>query len=234
MTIKYQTFTEPYYHLIIDDFLTPRYAKQVLEEAIELEPFYEQATVFSETGHDDDCDACKKDSAHSRTTQRDNKVIFLDKLYKNKRGSSVILSALQESVLDDHNGLRPYLVDQPGLLPIIDHINSTESILSRYGMCDFYGWHRDPLPEKEEERILTVIYYFNKEPATFTGGELLLGRPDNYKTIVPKHNRLVMFESRTFHSVNTVELVGDFDQGRFSINYWLGFNGSNQFKGVRI
>jgi len=219
-------YEEPVPHLIVDEFLEPRQAKKCLEEVITLEPHYKDAEILHHTHlkDDDDCEDCKKDRVYLTNTIRDNKILYLDEYYKDKRNESNLLRSLMDTTYETY--FLPVINQLPYLFPIIENVNSTESILSSYGKCDFYGWHKDTLPDREQ-RIITLIYYLNIEPPKFTGGELVFAGKNisDNKLITPKHNRAVFFESKRAHRVNNVQLVGDFKYHRFSINMWFGFNG---------
>lgn len=93
-----------------------------------------------------------------------------------------------------------------------------------------YTAHIDTLTHAAREnhgsdRILSLIYYLNREPKGFSGGELALypifgaGRPD---LVEPHHNRLVAFPSFLQHAVEKVSVPGNsFADARFSINCWV-------------
>lgn len=225
--IKY--FEKPGPHIIIDNFFSNQNSKAILDEAIKLEPFYTQAMTIG-AGHTfDGCKQCEKIRKASKLAVRDNTIISLDHQYKNKRYESVILSSFGE-VLKDPNFIN-ILIDKPSTFALIDYVNTSESLLSRYGQCDFYKWHIDNTINREQ-RLITIIYYFNKEPEKFTGGELLFGAKstENYKIIKPKHNRLIIFPSDMLHSVNDVKFLdSDFGSARFSLNLWVGFNNVHKF-----
>ena len=119
-----------------------------------------------------------------------------------------------------------------GFFSLISQVNSSETQLSRYGKCEFYGIHKDNSIEIPQTRILTLVYYVNKEPAKFEGGDLIIynEKLDENLRIKPKHNRAILFESKTKHAVDTVKLNGDFADGRFSVNCWLGFENLLRFR----
>lgn len=233
MEIKY--FSEPTPHYIIDEFLTPRAADKILEECIDLEPFYEQAIIVGDhrdASHPDECQECKENKDKFRNMTRDNQTVVLDSLYENKRNQSVTLKYLHDKLLDVE--FTKAMESSESMFPMLNMINSSETMLSRYGKCDFYGWHTDSLTPNTESRIITISYYVNKEPLKFDGGNLMLLYSDGKKkkTIIPKHNRAVIFISNTAtHSVDYVNLTGKkWDEGRFSIQFWLGYNNNFKFR----
>ncbi len=230
MNIEY--FNEPSPHYVIDNFLTKRIAKLILKECIELQQSYEQAVITNDKTENIDpehCEDCKANQNLYRNGMRDNKVVYLDLHYKHRKRSASLLY-LEQAVTEF--GFMEFIKHSEGVFPYLNHTNTSESLVSRYGKCDFYGWHVDTLPDTYEYRTFTISYYVNKEPLKFKGGGLLLSNGDHktMKRIEPNHNRAVIFPSlSTVHSVEYVDLTGHkWEEGRFSIQHWLGFN--NKFK----
>jgi SM-20-related protein len=80
----------------------------------------------------------------------------------------------------------------------------------------------------QNNRVLTIVYYFNSEPKAYSGGELFFfsfeGSPTAPPTsvITPESDTLVCFEPETPHSVGIVSCEsGNFEDGRFSVNCWV-------------
>jgi len=95
----------------------------------------------------------------------------------------------------------------------------------------FFGVHTDAA-EKVPKRYLTYVYYFNRSPKGFTGGELRvyddllrnnkLARAETFQVIEPLHNRMVLFWSRVMHEVMPVRVPsGRFADARFTVNGWV-------------
>ena len=95
----------------------------------------------------------------------------------------------------------------------------------------FFGVHTDA-GRDVPKRYLTYVYYFNRMPKGFEGGELRvyddvlrngkLARADTYRTIEPRHNRVVFFWARTMHEVMPVRMPsGAFADARFTVNGWV-------------
>jgi Rps23 Pro-64 3,4-dihydroxylase Tpa1-like proline 4-hydroxylase len=96
----------------------------------------------------------------------------------------------------------------------------------------FFGVHTDADREKVPKRYLTYVYYFNRQPKAFSGGELRvyddvlrngkLARGETFQTIEPLHNRLVVFWARTMHEVMPVRMPSKhFADARFTVNGWV-------------
>jgi SM-20-related protein len=96
-----------------------------------------------------------------------------------------------------------------------------------------YGKERVPLGAKAgEDRVLSAVYYFYREPKGFTGGELRLyrfgARPKtgavaeaDYVDVEPIQNSVVAFPSWALHEVRPVRCPGDsFKDHRFALNCW--------------
>jgi Rps23 Pro-64 3,4-dihydroxylase Tpa1-like proline 4-hydroxylase len=77
---------------------------------------------------------------------------------------------------------------------------------------------------KDIHRMISLVYYFHREPKGFSGGELELhpvtgGEP---QVLEPRNNRLIAFPSFVPHEVRRVACPsGEFADSRFAINVWL-------------
>ena len=115
-----------------------------------------------------------------------------------------------------------------GLTPIAGPIIETDMAAHRDG-C-FFTRHVDTFTDatrkfSDTDRLLSAVYYFHRQPAGFSGGELAIapikggGAPH---LIAPLHDRLVVFPSFAPHAVLPVSVPGDaFSDARFSINCWI-------------
>lgn len=94
------------------------------------------------------------------------------------------------------------------------------------------GQVRKPAGEgKDEDRVISAVYYFHSEPKAFSGGALRLFRfgadpeeagPGDSVAFEPKQNSLVAFPSWAMHGVETVHCPsGRFADFRFGLNCWL-------------
>jgi hypothetical protein len=81
-------------------------------------------------------------------------------------------------------------------------------------------------------RAISYVYFFNKEPVAFTGGELRLFHgsavvapdhpPSRYTTIVPAQNQIVFFPSSLLHEVCPLNVPSKaFEDSRFTVNGWI-------------
>ncbi len=95
---------------------------------------------------------------------------------------------------------------------------------------DYFRMHRDR--EAEDTREVSFVYFFHREPRTFSGGELRLfdNEPihgaavptDRSQLISPRPDMLVVFPSRNEHEILPVRVPsGAFADSRFTINGWI-------------
>jgi hypothetical protein len=93
---------------------------------------------------------------------------------------------------------------------------SNRCFVSYYENSDYYKLHKD-------NAILTFLYWVNKEPKRFVGGDLTI--PEIGTDIEYKNNRLVVFPSHLLHSVSSVKMIDDNEPlsgyGRYCISYFM-------------
>ncbi|HEY9626670.1 MAG TPA: 2OG-Fe(II) oxygenase [Coleofasciculaceae cyanobacterium] len=111
-------------------------------------------------------------------------------------------------------------------------ISQIESQLTAHNDGHYYRVHNDNGSPDTASRELTYVYYFNREPKRFSGGELRIYdsriennffvRAESYKTIEPRNNSIVFFLSRYMHEVLPIRCPsGKFAASRFTINGWV-------------
>jgi SM-20-related protein len=113
--------------------------------------------------------------------------------------------------------------------------SSVEIEIVAHGDGAFYKRHIDLFTGEErrlqgEPRIITVVYYFHREPKAFTGGQLRLfpkmglKRADEEEThdIEPSQDKAVVFSSWVAHEVLKVACPSQrFEDSRFAVNCWI-------------
>jgi len=198
--------------LCIDDFLKADEADAILRESQDLRRVYMPARVF------DGPNATREDP-----TVRSNEVVYLDDVFRGAPERSDILRILKRRIWDDD--CRALWHDGYSLLDVINYATWHEIVLSRYGDSTFYGPHQDTRFDRITARLVTLVYYVNATPAGFDGGELTLWEGAERMALQPRHNRAIVFPSFVSHEVAPVRMTGSrWEDGRFSVNYWLGFN----------
>lgn len=106
-----------------------------------------------------------------------------------------------------------------------------ERQLTVHGPGDHFTLHTDAGSPDTDTRVISAVYYFNREPRRFSGGALRLfdtvdrgGIIDPVAThteIAPLDNRLVFFRSDAFHEVRPVDAEPlDFADQRFTVVFW--------------
>ena len=100
----------------------------------------------------------------------------------------------QSEFLGFTNGLKEYLNRSLYL-----GLNSYESHLAIYEQGDFYEKHLDAF-KNSKNRVVTTVYYLNKDFTSDDGGELIVYSEDNKEIakVTPEANTLVIFMSEKF------------------------------------
>jgi 2OG-Fe(II) oxygenase superfamily len=197
--------------LCIDEFLSDDSADRILQECLDLKRIYLPARVYDTTY------TTKVDP-----TYRKNEVIYLDDVFRDCPERSDTLTIIKKRIWDDdcrnlwHDGY--YIFD------VINYSTWQEAVISRYGSNEYYHKHQDTRRDHITFRLVTLVYYVHRTSARFSGGSLRLWHGSESIEIEPKHNRAVVFPSFMFHEVEEVQMSDDtWENGRFSINYWIGF-----------
>jgi SM-20-related protein len=216
----------PVFHIVIDDFLTASENKAILEHIVSLKEHY----VTSALG----------DSEEVNKNYRSNLNLHIDQFFSAPadaepeeviahRAKSPLLKMIDHFMQDEK--ILSMLDAAPAPFHVLRECNYWSTQVSRYGDKDHYHWHYDRIPW-DDTRIISFVYYVHTEPRKFSGGELTLtdgllwGEEVVGKTsesvIEPQNNRLVLFDSRNLHTVKKTKAPEEFEDGRFSINVWIG------------
>jgi Rps23 Pro-64 3,4-dihydroxylase Tpa1-like proline 4-hydroxylase len=138
--------------------------------------------------------------------------------------------ALVDPVVRRVRSLTPDVLPELRVQPITVGVLEAQVTASIDG--SFFGVHTDADRVKVPKRYLTYVYYFNRQPKGFSGGELRvyddvlrnnkLARSDTFQTVEPLHNRLVLFWARAMHEVMAVRIASRaFADARFTVNGWV-------------
>ncbi len=111
-------------------------------------------------------------------------------------------------------------------------IGQVESQMTAHNHGNYYKIHNDSGSPDSASRVLTYVYYYNREPKAFTGGELVIydSKIENgysvgaksHKIIQPTNNTIVFFPSHCMHEVLPVSCPTEyFADSRFTINGWV-------------
>ncbi len=96
----------------------------------------------------------------------------------------------------------------------------------------YFKAHTDAGANETWKRQYTYVYYFNREPKGFSGGELRiyddsirdgkLVATDSYQVVEPRHNTIVFFQAAVMHEVMPVRMPSrQFRDARFTVNGWI-------------
>lgn len=192
-------------HLVVDDFFNPNELQLVWRE---LDYLTSPNRMYP------------PDNQYSGTAMVDGKLLKqnmvapLMKIYNEPQYSDIFNSFKKiydeefNQIMDDMNNEFRYYSSSSHL--------SNRSFISYYENNDYYKLHKD-------NAILTFLYWVNKEPKSFTGGDLTI--PEIGVDVEYKNNRLVVFPSHLLHSVSPVEMIGDnkplSGYGRYCISYFM-------------
>lgn len=141
------------------------------------------------------------------------------------RASKVLFSfPLYEEILREK--VRSFLPHACSLLGITRINGNIEAQLTMHGDRHYYKVHNDNGHELTQNRVLTYVYYFHREPKAFKDGQLRIYQDSDLSTgfidIEPVNNSLVFFNSRQMHEVLPVSCPSkQFMDSRFTINGWV-------------
>lgn len=97
-------------------------------------------------------------------------------------------------------------------------IQSIEAHYACYNSGEFYKLHRDN-PQQKNHRVISSVFYLHADWQHDWGGQLRLqDKNQNWHTIQPTPNRMVLFQSDLLHEVLKAK------QQRLSITAWLRSN----------
>ena len=111
-------------------------------------------------------------------------------------------------------------------------VGDIEAQLTMHNDNNYYKLHNDSGSPDTATRFFTYVYYFNREPKAFSGGELQIYdskiennfyvAAETFRTVEPRNNSIVFFLSRYMHEVLPVSCPSKaFADSRFTINGWV-------------
>ena len=138
--------------------------------------------------------------------------------------------ALVQPVVERVRRVMPQILPALRVPPIT--VGTVEAQVTASVDGSFFGVHTDADYDKVPKRYLTYVYYFNRQPKGFSGGELRvyddmlrnnkLARAETFSIVEPRHNRIVFFWARTMHEVVRVQVPSRaFADARFTVNGWI-------------
>jgi hypothetical protein len=199
----------PRAHLVVDDFFTPSALRTIFREIASLDRHLEPGLV-RDVGHDGQ-------SVFFESSRRRNKAVWV-------HHPSKILRLFREHLWAP-SMLPWFLGAREPLFQIIPNCWSPNLQVSRYMTGDHYDFHED-----EGAGVnLTAIVFLAAKPEKVRGGNLTLAYGNEATTIRFRHNRLVIFPSKTLHRVTRVSVDStDPRDARISLQSWLAYGQTSE------
>ena len=192
-------------YAVIDSFLGTEQADQLLQFAIENENKFAPAHIASENT------SSALDNEARRAWEFGDRIGELGRAFK---------ESIYERVDDFLASVGLPMIESPEI----------ELSMAAHRDGGFFAEHIDTFTDaipsnRKSNRVLSAVYYFHREPAGFSGGQLaLLPMTGEAAPILvePVHDRLVLFPSFAPHEVLPISIPGDaFADARFSLNCWV-------------
>jgi 2OG-Fe(II) oxygenase superfamily len=204
----------PRAHLVVDDFFGAEALPVVFAELASVERSLRPGLV-REIGHDGQ-------SVFFESARRKNRALWLHEGSKSLR--------LFREALWSPRLVPVYEHARESLFQIIPQCMAPHLQVSRYMTGDHYDFHED-----EGAGVnLTAIVFLARDPKKIRGGDLVLSYDGEEKTIRFRHNRLVIFPSKTLHRVTPVKLDSDDPRdARTSLQCWLAYDSEPAKKRIR-
>lgn len=192
----------PRAHLVVDDFFSPAALEEIFREVRSLEKRMKPGLV-RDIGHDGQ-------SVFFENERRKNKAVWIHDPSKTLRRFRE--QFWSPTMLDQYANAR-----EP-LFQIIPNCRAPHLQVSAYMTGDHYDFHED-----EGAGVnLTSIVFLAARPEKVRGGDLVLSYGGEETTIRFRHNRLVVFPSKTLHRVTRVRVdSNDLHDARISLQCWL-------------
>lgn len=192
----------PRAHLVMDDFFSEQELETVFRELRALEPKLAPGLV-RDIGHDGQ-------SVFFAHPRRKNRAVWIHepsktlRLFRERLWSEPLVAGFEAA--------------REPLFQIIPACWAPHLQVSSYMTGDHYDFHED-----EGAGVnLTTIVFLASEPSRVRGGDLVLAYDGEETTIRFRHNRLVVFPSKTLHRVTRVRVDSDDPRhARISLQCWL-------------
>jgi Rps23 Pro-64 3,4-dihydroxylase Tpa1-like proline 4-hydroxylase len=130
------------------------------------------------------------------------------------------------------NRVRKAMPDVCEALQMKFEVGNVEAQLTAHNDGNYYKVHNDSGSPDTATRELTFVYYFYREPKSFSGGELVIYdskiennyyvKADSFQKVEPRNNSIVFFPSYYMHEVLPIHCPSQaFADSRFTINGWI-------------
>src|SRR5579859_286626 len=193
--------------VILDEFLAPQELEELTRFTLEHEADFSVSEVVSNVA-----DAGVVNDEHRRSR------VLLN------------LRQYQDLMLDRIKGVLPQVLQNLGMTEF--SISAAEVQVTASNDGDFFHFHSDNGSDPVASRHLTFVYFFQREPKQFEGGELRIHdarlegetyvSDGSYQTIIPQQNQIVFFPCELMHEITPVKCPSQrFADSRFTVNGWL-------------
>lgn len=190
--------------VVIDDFYSKESCEQIWHELIFLNDGSNKMRSADETGGGFHIIDGKK------VYSKNNIGTVLDAIYADKSISNI----LRETKTIYQTELVNALSKAHKFFKLITNVNQDSTKVHYFENGHYYKSHHDA-------SMITVIYYFFKEPKAFVGGDLIF---ENELTVECKNNRCLIFPSILTHEVQPVIISNKFKNqglGRYAISQFM-------------
>lgn len=194
----------PRAHLVMDDFFARPALEAIFDELPSVERRMKRGLV-RDIGHDGQ-------SVFFEHPRRRNRAVWI-------HDPSKTLRLFREQLWSEPMRAAYESAREP-LFQIIPNCSAPHLQVSRYMTGDHYDFHED-----EGAGVnLTAIVFLAAEPKKVHGGDLVLAYDGEETTIRFRHNRLVIFPSKTLHRVTRVRVDStETRHARISLQSWLTY-----------
>ena len=209
--MEFEFIYDPVQLIIIRDIFTKKENAEIFTEAIKNKNNFKLAVTTGNKENFRSNISLDYDILYNKDRIKSKLLTLIDRTFKNEKFTEVLSSFV---------------------FPInsLDVTNYHETEVSRYGdQGQQYKYHTD----YNGNRLITLVYYFHKEPKKYKGGEIqftrspisngkILDKNETPINITPENNMMVIFGSKVAHTVLPTKSPKTFDNGRFSVNIWIG------------
>lgn len=176
--------------VVLDEFLAPQELEELTRFTLEHEADFSASEVVSPVA-----DGGVLNYEHRRSR------VLMD------------LAHYQDLVLDRVKAVLPQVLQKLGMEEFT--ISGVEAQITASNDGDFFRFHSDNGSDRVASRHLTFVYFFQREPRQFEGGDLRIHdarlegdsyvSEGTYQTIVPQQNQMVFFPCELLHEITPVK-----------------------------
>lgn len=202
--MKLQEHDRPRAHLVVDDFFDAKALTTVMAEVAALERTKKlKPGLVRDIGHDGQSVFFPHERRQNRATWIHEGSRTL-RAFRERLWSAPFVSGFERA--------------REPLFQIIPNCWAPHLQVSSYLTGDHYDFHED-----EGAGVnLTAIVFLARDPEKIHGGDIVFSYGDEQATVKFRHNRLLVFPSKTLHRVTKVRVASDDPlDARVSLQCWL-------------